>query len=235
MKRLRLFAPLLLLALLATPASAHFIWLMTETNSTGKQVPHLCFGEMAEPGEAELLDKVAHAKLRLHMPGNVAQELRLSKQSKDEVGSWFADVDAQGGALVAKCEYGVISRGGKTMLLNYYAKRLEANPKSLKAFARADSLPLDIVPSVSAGKVELTVLWQGKPAAASEVVIASPAGGEEKLKTDDVGKLTFTTTKPGVYAIRAKWVNATTGEKDGQKYDSESHYCTLTLAIPAAK
>ena len=233
MKRLRLFAPLLLLALLTTPASAHFIWLMTETNSTGKQVPHLCFGEMAEPGEAELLDKVAHAKLWLHLPGKDAQELRLTKQSKDEVGSWFADVDAQGGALVAKCEYGVISRGGKTMLLNYYAKRLEAKPETLKAFARADTLPLDVVPSISGDKVELTVLWQGKPAAASEVVIAFPVGGDEKLKTDDAGKLIFTTKKPGVYAIRAKWVNAAAGEKDGHKYDSESHYCTLALAIPA--
>ena len=233
MKRLVFALPLLVLALVATPAQAHFLWLMTEADSTGKQVPHLCFGEGTEPGEAELLDKVAHAKVWLQLPGQDAKQLELTKRSKDEVGSWFADVDAKGGALTAKCEYGVISRGGKTFLLNYYAKRLDAQPATLKAFARAETLPLDVVPAVDGDKVELTVLWQGKPAAESEVVIASPAGGEEKVKTDATGKVTFTTTKPGVYGIRAKWVNAAAGEKADQKYDSESHYCTLALAIPA--
>ena len=235
MKRVQLAAFLTVLALLGSTAQAHFLWLMTEADSTGKQVPHLCFGEMAEPGEAELIDKVAHAKVWLQLPGQDAKELKLIKQTKDEVGSWFADVDAQGGVLTAKCEYGVISRGGKTMLLNYYAKRLDTEPETLKAFGRAESLPLDIVPAVTGDKVELTVLWQGKPAAESEVVIASPAGGDEKVKTDAAGKVSFTTTKPGVYAIRAKWVDAVAGAKGDEKYDVQSHYCTLALVTSAAK
>lgn len=225
----------LLLGIAATAAHAHFVWVTSITNAAGKAMPHVVFGEDPEPSEAELLDKVAHTKAWTQLPGKQPQALSLSKEVNGEVGSWVSDVDAQGAAIFATCDYGVLDKNGKTFLLQYYAKKLDATPEQLKSLARTEQLPLDIVPALTNEKGELTVLWQGKPAVDSEVTIIVPGEKSQKLKTDSEGKVAFAAAKPGAYQIRAKWAVDQAGERAGKAYPNQVHYTTLVLNKAAAK
>lgn len=134
--------------------------------------------------------------------------------------------------MFATCDYGVIERGGKALLLQYYAKKLDATPEQLKTLGRTEQLPLDVVPTLEGDQCQLTVLWQGKPAANSEVTIEKKGGKAEKVTADAEGRLSFKTSGAGEYSIRAKHVEADkTGEREGKAYTSASHYSTLTLNI----
>ncbi len=231
MKLLSWASAFLAVTLLAATAQAHFVWVFTLADSTGKVVPHVCFGEVPEPSEAHLLDNVKQTKAWIQQPGKEPQPLTLVKQAGKEVGSWTADVDAKGAAIFATCDYGVIERGGKSFLLQYYAKKLEATPEQLKAFGRIEKLPFDIVPTLSGDECQLTVLWNGKPVAESEVTIEKLGAEPQKLKTDAEGRVSFKTTGAGEYSARAKRVADQPGERDGKSYPSESHYSTLTLIV----
>lgn len=215
---------------LVSSANAHFVWLITQSDANGKQTPHVLFGEGTEPGEAELLDKVAQTKAWLQRPGAKPQALSLTKQVSDELGSWTSDVDAAGAVLFATCDYGVLDKGGKTFLLQYYAKQLNAQPELLKSLARVDQLPLDIVPSLAKDECQLVVLWQGQPVADAEVTISPPIEKSFKAKTDSEGKVSFKLSGKGDYAIRAKHVINEAGEREGKKYPSQTHYSTLVLS-----
>lgn len=232
MKLLSLASACVALVLLATAAQAHFVWVYTAADSTGKLVPHISFGEGAGPSEVDLLDNVKQTKAWLQKAGQKPQSLTLTKQAGEELGSWVADVDAQGAVVFATCDYGVIERGGKALLLQYYAKKLDATPEQLKTLGRTEQLPLDVVPTLEGDQCQLTVLWQGKPAANSEVTIEKKGGKAEKVTADAEGRLSFKTSGAGEYSIRAKHVEADkTGEREGKAYTSASHYSTLTLNI----
>lgn len=231
MKLLSLVSACVALALLATAAQAHFVWVFTAPDSTGKVVPHISFGEAAGPSEVDLLDNVKQTKAWLQKPGQQPQALTLTKQAGEELGSWVADIDAQGAVVFAICDYGVIERGGKALLLQYYAKQLDATPEQLKTLGRTEQLPLDVVPALEGDQCQLTVLWQGKPAAGSEVTIEKKGAKAEKVTADAAGRVSFKTSGPGEYSIRAKHVEAKSGERDGKAYPSVSHYSTLTLKI----
>ncbi len=221
-------------ALFVASAQAHFVWVITTPDANGKLVPHVVFGEGPEPGEEFLLDKVAQTKAWLQLPGKAPQALSLSKQAGKEVGSWASDADAKGAAVFATCEYGVLEKGGKTFLLQYYAKKLDATPEQLKSLARTEQLPLDVVPSLEGQQGEVTVLWQGKPAADCEVTMTGPDDKSEKLKTDTNGIVKFTAKGAGVHTFRAKMAVEKAGELGGKSYPTQTHYTTLVLNVPAA-
>src|SRR5690606_38345040 len=99
MKLLSWVSACVAVTLLAATAQAHFIWVFTLPDSTGKTVPHIGFGEGPEPSEAYLLDNVKQTKAWIQQPGKEPQALTLVKQAGKEVGSWTADVDAKGAAV----------------------------------------------------------------------------------------------------------------------------------------
>lgn len=233
---MKLASGILSLALVASVAAAvhaHFVFVMTSTDASGKVTPHVVFGEGPEPGEEYLLDNVAQTKAWLQRPGAEPQALALTKQAGEEVGSWTSDVDARGAVLFATCDYGVLDKGGKTFLLQYYAKKLDATPEQLKSLARTEQLPLDIVPALADDQGELTVLWEGKPAADCEVTITPPGEKSEKVQTNAQGVAKFSAKKSGTHVFRAKWVVAKSGERAGKAYPSQTHYSTLVLNVPA--
>jgi uncharacterized GH25 family protein len=232
MKLLSFASACVALVLLATAAQAHFVWVFTAADSTGKVVPHISFGEGTGPSEADLLDNVKQTKAWIQKPGQKPQALTLAKQTSGDEGSWVADVDAKGAVIFATCDYGVIERGGKALLLQYYAKKLDATPEQLKTLGRTEELPLDVVPTLEGDECKLTILWQGKPAANSEVTIEKKGGKAEKVAADAEGRVSFKTSGAGEYAIRARHIEADqTGECDGKAYISASHYSTLTLVV----
>lgn len=236
MKSLRFLAPLLCLGL-ALPAHAHFLWLSTAPAEKGEAQVQVCFSEEAAPGEADLVDRVAGAKVWVHDAGKPPAEQKVEKQVQDNTGFWGAKLPLDGRALTAQVDYGVISRGGKTFMLVYYAKYLDATQTdAVKNFARTENLKLDLVPEIQGEKCVLRVLFDGRPAPAdSQVVVLSPAHDETELKTNSEGEVSFALKDSGQYAIRARVQHDKAGTHEGKEYPYAMHYSTLTLKVNAEK
>jgi hypothetical protein len=60
--------------------------------------------------------------------------------------------------------------------------------------------------------------------------------GEKTWKAhvaDDKGEIRFEAKNPGLYGIKAAWVDETPGEVDGKKYPFTRNYSTLTFRMTA--
>ena len=90
-----------------------------------------------------------------------------------------------------------------------------------------ERLPLEIA---RAGRTRYLVLWQGKPLADAEVVIAKPGKEQpETMKSDKDGGFDLIAETPGTYGIRARHIEKKEGEHDGKKYTEVRHYTTLVV------
>jgi hypothetical protein len=194
------------------------------------------FSESASEDDEALLDKIAQTKVTARSIGGTTP-LKLAKQASQGTGAWVGQLPEGGtAALSAACHYGVLDKRGQIFLLEYYAKYLDAAHPGFKALARDEGLALDIVPGAAAGdKRPLTILFEGKPASGSEVVVLDPAGKEEKLKTNEKGELEISSGTKGVYSIRAKFEVAKAGSENGKEYQKVVHYCTLALRAAEGK
>lgn len=233
---LRRFALPIVLALLAVPAHAHFLWLTVAKDSGGEPIVQLCFSEVGQPGEHFLVDQLEPAKVLVHKAGAKPVVVETKKEVNEKTG--FRGAAAVPGASYStSLEYGVRARGEENYLLNYTAKYLDlANPESLQSLARAENLRLDVVPSVEKDQVTITVLFDGKPiAAGSQVKIEAPNVGQDEHTTDANGKVTFKITETGHYEVRARYQHNQAGERQGKKYPHEMYYGTLVLNVPARK
>jgi uncharacterized protein DUF3386/uncharacterized protein DUF4198 len=217
----RFVLSLAFLATAALPARAHFIWIVPDGDKA-----KVVFSDSLEPDPNVPLDKIA--TMSLWIRGGDGQ---LSKVSWTKTaGSLNLATTGEGDRILGgACRYGVITRGGKTFLLNYYPKYIPSGAKHAKAW---DKLPLEILPG-EAG--HFTVLFNGKPAANAEVVIL--AAGDKKidpLTTNGDGSFTVKTATPGVYGIRARHIEATPGTFEGEKYEEVRHYATLVFTANKA-
>lgn len=222
---------ILVALLLASPASAHFVWIELVREKQGQPTAHVYFSEGAIAGEGNLVERIAHAQVTFHAEGEETLTVPVKPVVTGETGELVGVVESTAqGRLEATCKYGVFTRGEKSSLLHYYAKCLDG--ASLGADAAA--LPLDVVPQVECGDLVLSVLWHGEPAVGSQVVVADPAGESHELTTDErgrakVGKLQGN----GTYEARARLVVDKPGEHEGQPYQQELHYSTLVFETSA--
>lgn len=207
-------------------AHAHFVWVVQD----GEKV-QLYFSESAESAEPELLKNIAAARVWAVIPGNHGKS-RISEVPltlTDE--SLFGKIDSKASAILVSHEYGVVSRGDTTFLLKYVAKQHTSPlPGKWSAVDDAEHLPLEITPAWQGNKLALTVTLQGKPAAGMEVKAAG-CGIDETLTTDEGGIAFCTPQADGVLSVRTKQVEESSGELNGEKYDSIRTYSTLTLPL----
>ena len=232
MKSRSFTAALLCLVAVASPAFAHFVWVAVEKDSAGQPAAHVWFSELAEPDSAELLDKIAAVKVWSRSAAGQPTHVKVTKQTlAGGGGELLGAVPAGTPALSSQINYGVISRGGATFLLQYHAKYLDASAAELKALARDEALSFDVVPQRSEKGYDLEVMFRGKPAAGSEIVILDPAGNETKVNADDAGRFQLAGATPGLYSIRAKWVVMEPGKQGDKEYPQVNHYSTLALRV----
>jgi uncharacterized GH25 family protein len=217
----------------AFAAQAHFVWVAVDKDKSGQTVANVWFSELAEPDSADLLDKI----LMIQVTGQGADlKPRPATVKKMDVGTGgggalVGQVPADTKALSAQIKYGVISRGDKSMLLQYYAKFLDSSASDLKKLARDERLTLDVVPHVTDKGYSLEILFQGKPVAGSDLVLHDPAGMQTEAKSNEQGRVELITAKPGLYSIRAKWVVEEKGKEGDKEYGQVNHYCTLALRV----
>jgi uncharacterized GH25 family protein len=221
---------------LVSAAQAHFVWLVIEKGESGDPAAKVYFAELAETDDVALLDKIAKVKVWTRGEGSGSTPLKLTKEEhKDGGGAWVATLPSGSKqALSGTIMYGVLERRGDVFQLNYHAAYLDGNHPEFNELRRDPTLPLEVVPTLAGENSKVEVLWQGKPAVGSEVVVIDPAGKEfDAVKTDDAGIAKIDLTKPGLYSIRAKWVVEAKGEEDGKTYEKANHYSTLALRVPA--
>jgi hypothetical protein len=220
---------------LAAPARAHFIWLDIAASSGGERQARLYFSEEPAPGERHLVGKVAHAKVWARSANGKACDVKLASAAGDEPDALVGTCPASPAcSLEGTCDYGVYERG-PGVLLQYYAKRLAGDWAKHRELTRAERLKFDLVPRVDADKLKVQVLYDGKPAATSEVVFIDSAGEHHELKTDTSGRAEIAASV-GRWAVRAAHIEADrSGERDGKKFAQTWHYATLVLDVAAAE
>jgi uncharacterized GH25 family protein len=231
----RLCCTLLFLAAAAAPARAHFLWVLPGEAGGVRVV----FSDTPRPDDPDLLKKVAETEVFVRGAGG------QTAQSKVTMGKEALEASAPGEGMrtvAAVCRYGVTQRGkGDPFLLTYYAKgfvglNLEQSAEEVPAaFGQNwDKLPLEIVPVLPKKTAPFVrVLWRGKPLAEAEYVLLVPGRDtpvEGKSDTDGLVRIEEP-TKPGVYGIRVRHVEAKEGEVDGKKYKEVRSYATLTLPV----
>lgn len=220
-------ALLAVLFFLPAQADAHFLWLVTSEDG-GKL--HLYFSEGAEPGEPELLRNARGATVHLLTAGGVPQKVDMDV-GDDSLVAPLKSGEARNALFVLRHDYGVISRGESTFLLRYYAKTGPALGSPAWKIDARKHIEFDIQPEANENDIRLTVTWNGKPVAGSEVLIAGP-GVDLKANSDKDGVVTFKKGKPGLYSVRARHIEEKEGEHAGKKYSSVRHYCTLAVKVP---
>jgi uncharacterized GH25 family protein len=85
--------------------------------------------------------------------------------------------------------------------------------------------------------MELQVLFNGKPAVKSQVMIWTPDKYEKETEqfTDDNGKVKFKVNQKGLWQIRARHQNNVAGKRVDKEFPFERHYSTLVLKYGEAK
>ncbi len=193
----------------------------------------LYFSETPAPGEPHLIGKIAHTQAWARDAAGQRVELKLGQPDEDAALLPLVGKVAPGDSLEAVCDYGVYERGPAGLLLQYYSKCLSGDwAAHADKLAHADGLKLDIVPTLSDGKLTLAVVYQGKPAGTGEVLVVGPTGEVQELTTDEQGQATVDAQSPGRYAVRAAHIEPNkSGERDGKKYAQTWHYCTLLVDV----
>lgn len=221
--------------LLCRAASAHFLWLETEPDDKPAKV-NLWFSETYAPGEAKLLDKVAQTKAWLSTANGEIKTLSLQKQGSGDTGSWSSALEAEAPCSVdAVCDYGVVTRGGETFLLQYAARRLVVQrPGQLDQLSDSKPPMLEVQPQMNGKSLALTVVFNGKPAADAQLLAILPSNEDQELKLDSSGVAKIDNAAAGDYAFRARVLRKQSGQRDGKQYDQVRHYSTLTFRLPQA-
>ena len=207
---------------------AHFLWLITKQTDSDHQYVELYFGEIAEPDDPTLLNRVKDVKVvSVSKEGQVKPVvLKLSDQDLKSTPVKFEDDKA----ICLKHSYGLMTRGDSSFVLNYYGKTYTNNSSDWASFPTAKQNDLDIVPTRKDEEFTFKVLLKGKPLPNAELKIyGDDLDKTIETHTDSNGEYQCKMPLSGVYSIRAKHVENTSGSLDDEKYDSIRHYSTLVL------
>jgi hypothetical protein len=218
----------------AAIAQGHFLWVDYAKTTDGTPEARFYFSEAVSPGSAELLDRIEPTKawVRQSNQKDLSLELTATTDAEEETGALTSPLpSATSLAVEAECQYGVFTKGEKPALLKYYAKHLRADsPASLSSTAQGKHLALDIVPRLVGEKVACDVRWKGKPLGQLTVFAIDAEGDEQRLTTNDEGRVTLDKSANGQYAVRVMYVDSKdSGELDGTRYEQALHVATLTL------
>ena len=227
------FALLIPMLLLPTVVNAHFLWLVRHVDKDAGAQLHLYFGELAEPDDPDLLDRVADAAVWQIDANGETKRLNLEKGS-ESMQAKLGDAP-KNSMFVLQRDLGVIERGGESFLLRYYAKTgPELGNDAWEKIDCGKQLALDLIPAKVGDNIQITAKWHGEPVRGAQVKVVGPGMKDVESITDEHGQVTFAAAKAGVHSIRARHVEAKAGERNGSAYTSTRHYSTLALSVPSA-
>jgi len=209
---------------------AHFSWLSVDQKD-GQPVVKLHFSEAAHVPGAHIPEKVGESKLLVWdaagLKETVATELLETDDGVSREGELPRNIAC---SVQGTCTYGIYH----SFLLTYYPKAIYIKNRSeMPAVARASNQKFDIVPAWHEYGLEISTLWDGKPQAGVTLSVIGPDEEEKQLETNAKGRVLITDVAPGLYGFRAHYVAPDSGgEFEGESYDEEQHFATLTLRVP---
>lgn len=223
-RKLMSYCTLAVLMLLPQMASAHFPWLVV--NSDGKA--EYFFGEGLTDRTYHLPESIAKAKVSIAQADGSKKNLELTTVDSDKFVGLVSEASVKAGStLVSEVTYGLF-RGSR---LNYYT----IHQGSLPA-ASAAKMPLTAAVTPAESGVSVQVLWKGKPLSDVKVTLFCDEGHEEGSDTTDKkGRVSFSDkqVEDGVNGILVgHTVKDEAGELNGEAYKSAAHYLTLTFVRP---
>lgn len=240
----RFLLAMLCLVSATAATSAHYLWILPQTNDKGERLANVYFEEGPHPGDGYYLDpfvKDCKVWLRTQDKDGVTtitmkehfgkKKVRGKKTrwliSKEEIPSPCA-IDSYG-------KFGVYRYPNKLdVLLHYNARHLDVKSgQQLQAWARAEHLDADIVPGMIKNGVELQVLWKGKPAGVRTLKVRGPIA--KNVRTDKDGKVQVALSKPGLYRFQSYIELKEPGKENGKAYSVIRHHCTISMRWPLPK
>ncbi len=220
----RLRTPFVLLAALAAGAAqAHFMWASLSPNPRN---PSVRFEFAEAPGES-VIPRFSDRGPAVKGVG----PFTLKAQDDVLVGGLEAPVKVAGASL----DYGILDRKemNRGVFMLYYYAKAAADPASSQT---SIGLPLEMSATDAGGTLTVRVTQGGAPAAGAEVVATLP--GEAKPftgKTDAEGRLALPRLVGlGAVAVRAGVAEEAKGEFEGKPFTMVRRYTTLTLANSGA-
>jgi uncharacterized GH25 family protein len=221
----RALAALAGLLLAAPPAAAHFVFILPD----GPAKASVVFSDTLGPDEAVPVEKIADTTLYVQSPDGGRTPLAWVRGEH----AYTVEVPGAGERVVAGVtDYGVFQRGeNKPMRLTYYPK-LVLGPLTETGTALGPNAELEIVPSRGPQGVRLQVLHRGKPLAGAEVtVLRRGSDAKDKWTTDADGRVTVKVEPGTVLGALVNHKTEAAGEHKGKKYEIDSRYATLVVAV----
>lgn len=229
MRKLVVLAGLVAAICLGTStAQAHFLFIQIGPHAEAGRSAEVYFSERATAGDPKFVAKIVHTELwKQDEPGKFVP--LVVNQGTDRLRAYLASGTSV--SVTGRCEYGVLKRE-KPFLLRYYPKAVSGKPADLAKLTRNELIPLEIIPAFADDGVTLTVLRNGKPLANTVVTTVDADLQNQELKTDGDGKVRWTPSAPGPYAVYVKSVLAESGSKNGEAYDEIREFATLGFQWP---
>lgn len=225
--------------LLPALASAHYLWVTVTPDGEGPGRTNIYFEEGPHVGDGFYLDPfITRGKTWIRtVESPEPVELEISEINKaDKKQRWLTGplTAAAPRSIDSYGKWGVYRYGKTDVLLHYYARHLDVSGhEELHELGRAEKFALDIVPHETDGAMELTVLWEGKPAADRVVFLRGPKGFRQNLKTDEKGQVRFEQKEAGQYLIRTSYDEVGKGGTfEGKEYSLTRHNGTLVIRLP---
>ena len=225
-----------ILVVFASPAAAHYLWVTIDAKSGEHGTVNVYFEGGPGAGDGQYLDPFVERGTTWIRTLNASEPAVLKVEDTQQAGKrWLS------GALTAPAprsidsygKWGVYRYGDTDVLLHYYARNLDVDDHDdLHELARAEQMTLDIVPHDEQEAMQLTVLWQGKPAIGRSVSIRGPGGFKANLKTDSSGRVRVEAKTKGRYIFRTSVEEKQDGTFDGKPYQEIRHHGTLIMNLP---
>lgn len=215
----------------ARTCDAHFLWIKSVVVD-GQPNALVYFNESPADESYHFPEKLAKTKLWSRSKEGKLTELPTKSVNTDDRAGLMGPLTAEKSSILQTSQqYGIYG----TALLLYHAKHvLGTTVEELNAAGTSQDLRLEIVPVVSKGEVELTVLWDGKPLGGADVSFFVAEEDATEGKTDGSGKATFKLNERGLVGVLANRLEkGKTGELDGKPYKGVMHYASLTFQLAA--
>ena len=216
----------LTLLTMAPSCGAHFLWLKTIAQD-GEPQAFLFFGETAADEAYHLPERLAKTEVWRRSNANRTKLQARILETDDRVGLIAPLAGDAPCILEATQQYGIY---GKSLLV-YYAKHIHADSgEQLNAAGPSKDLMLDIVPRVDRGRLELLVLWDGKPLPEVDVRVAVGGADAVEKTTNERGRISLKPEGEGIIAVLASHLDKEqSGIVDDNPYTGALHYTSLTF------
>ncbi|TAJ36030.1 MAG: DUF4198 domain-containing protein [Reyranella sp.] len=204
---------------LATPASAHHIWI--EVDGQGAKVYFGEFGENLREASPGSLDKLSPQAKVVSSAGERALTLQKSANAYAASGK----IDGPDSIVAEDVRWPSFERK-RDNKRGIYMPAARFVPDRT---ARPAVLTLDVVPT---GGDKFQVVYKGKPLAKAKVEVRTPSGWGREEQTGDDGAFEVKLPWRGTYVFEVQHTDNDAGKRGDEAYDFANYVTSLTVVQP---